>query len=344
MRLRALVLLGALTACFDEPALDDETATLSAGAKRGVSDRIKAIAAQYGSANPLVFAGVPNHETGLVQCWADAPYHCQGPYSAYCGGPVLAGSGDGACHLQRGGLGIYQFDAGTHAQTLAAYGHGILDLDGNVWSGVQTIITKVRHCPNTPWFPNDAAVVAWLGAATPGTGEYETFLTAMAWCYNGCSPTGCSNHWAVREKYRSGAQQLIDLFGWDYWYGNGDCGSGFSTVYGIRAKWESLGGCAWGAPVTNESDAAYGGRFNHFDNGASIYWTEWTAAHEVHGAIRERWAALGWEWSWLGYPISDEYTYDGTPWGMQGIVAESEFEGGWLSYVFATGELVEWPR
>ena len=47
------------------------------------------------------------------------------------------------------------------------------------------------------------------------------------------------------------------------------------------------------------------GRYNHFQNG-SIYWTAITGAHEVHGAIRDRWAALGWERSMLGYPVSDE--------------------------------------
>jgi hypothetical protein len=123
-----------------------------------------------------------------------------------------------------------------------------------------------------------------------------------------------------------------------------DCGTSFTVVGGIREKWQSLGGCGWGRPETDEGAAANGGRFSHFDNGASIYWTPWIGAREVHGRIRDHWAWLGWEWSWLGYPISDEYQYDGTPWGMAGWVAESEFEGGWLSYEFATGNIVEWPR
>src|SRR5262249_42436113 len=38
----------------------------------------------------------------------------------------------------------------------------------------------------------------------------------------------------------------------------------------------------------------------------SIYWTPGTGAHEVHGIIRDKWAALGWERSYLGYPITDE--------------------------------------
>ena len=161
---------------------------------------------------------MPNHETGLVQCWKDAQYHCQGPYSAYCGGPVLAGSGDGPCANKQGGLGMYQFDAGTHAQTLAAYGNGILDLGGNVDGGLNVIIQKIKVCPNIAGVDTDAQAIAWLNTAVPGTPRFEEFLTAMAWCYNGCSPTACSLHQSRREKYRAGVKQLLDGLGHDYWY------------------------------------------------------------------------------------------------------------------------------
>ena len=76
----------------------------------------------------------------------------------------------------------------------------------------------------------------------------------------------------------------------------------------IRDEWSSLG---WersvlGYPLTDETVTPDGiGRYNHFQYG-SIYWNPLTGAHEVHGAIREKWAALGWEQSALGYPISDE--------------------------------------
>lgn len=61
-----------------------------------------------------------------------------------------------------------------------------------------------------------------------------------------------------------------------------------------------------GFPVTDETSTPDGsGRFNHFQGG-SLYWTPSTGAHEVHGAIRDKWASLGWEQSFLGYPVSDE--------------------------------------
>ena len=39
----------------------------------------------------------------------------------------------------------------------------------------------------------------------------------------------------------------------------------------------------------------------------SIYWTPSTGAWSIHGAIRAKWASLGWERSCLGYPVSDEF-------------------------------------
>ncbi|HVW42564.1 MAG TPA: PQQ-dependent sugar dehydrogenase [Amycolatopsis sp.] len=92
-------------------------------------------------------------------------------------------------------------------------------------------------------------------------------------------------------------------------------GNGAHGVWGaIRAQWQRLG---WetgpmGYPVTDELTTPDGvGRYNHFDRAASIYWTPDTGPHEVYGAIRQRWSALGWERSYLGYPRSGEFSFDG---------------------------------
>lgn len=85
---------------------------------------------------------------------------------------------------------------------------------------------------------------------------------------------------------------------------------GAFEVHGaIFAKWASFG---WeqgflGFPLTDESTTPDGvGRYNHFEGG-SIYWTPSTGAWEIHGAIRDKYASLGWERSFLGYPVSDEF-------------------------------------
>jgi uncharacterized protein with LGFP repeats len=106
------------------------------------------------------------------------------------------------------------------------------------------------------------------------------------------------------------------------------------AVYGeIAKKWQSLGGPAGflGLPLTDETGTPDGvGRFNHFQRG-SIYWTPQTQAHEVHGVIRDKWAAMGWERSSLGYPISDEL-----PIG-DGIGRYSNFQGGTLFWSAKAG-------
>ncbi len=93
--------------------------------------------------------------------------------------------------------------------------------------------------------------------------------------------------------------------------------TGAHEVYGaIRQRWAQSG---WelgplNYPVTGERGTPDGvGRFNHFSGsgGGSIYWHPWTGAHEVYGAIRQRWAQSGWELGPLGYPVSGEYEVQG---------------------------------
>jgi uncharacterized protein with LGFP repeats len=101
--------------------------------------------------------------------------------------------------------------------------------------------------------------------------------------------------------------------------------TGAHEVHGdIRIKWAQLGGerSFLGFPTTDELGTPDGrGRFNHFESG-SIYWTPETKAHEVHGAIRDKWSSMGWERSRLRYPISDEKSTS------DGKGRFSEFQGG----------------
>jgi hypothetical protein len=86
--------------------------------------------------------------------------------------------------------------------------------------------------------------------------------------------------------------------------------TGAWSIHGaILARYRALGGPSsfLGYPVTDESgtpDAV--GRFNHFSNAGSVYWTPSTGAWSIHGAIRDKWASLGWERGFLGYPVTDE--------------------------------------
>jgi hypothetical protein len=91
--------------------------------------------------------------------------------------------------------------------------------------------------------------------------------------------------------------------------------TGANAVWGaIGARWLEMGREVFGYPITGELPTPDGrGRFNHFraiqlpdKPEASIYWTPQTGAHPVWGAIRHRWAEMGFERSFLGYPTAQE--------------------------------------
>nr|WP_167108324.1 GH25 family lysozyme [Amycolatopsis granulosa] len=113
-----------------------------------------------------------------------------------------------------------------------------------------------------------------------------------------------------------------------YWSPN----SGAHSIQGaIRDKWAAFGWeKGFGYPTTDESVTPNGtGRYNHFTNNASVYWTSSTGAWSVVGAIRDKWASLGWETSALGYPTSDEYGVTGG--------RRNNFQHGYITWFSANG-------
>jgi uncharacterized protein with LGFP repeats len=116
------------------------------------------------------------------------------------------------------------------------------------------------------------------------------------------------------------------------------------AVYGlIYAKWEEQN---WdrgelGFPVTDETVTPDGiGRYNHFENNASIYWTPNTGAHIVKGYIRRAWADQGWERGRLGYPLTNELVAEGT----NGKGRYSRFEGGEIRWTPEGGAKVTYYK
>jgi len=103
-----------------------------------------------------------------------------------------------------------------------------------------------------------------------------------------------------------GDTRTVDVTGEQVRSAAGLRSSWFDLVTPIDAKHGALGGDAGllGPAVTAETGLV-GGRFRGYRNG-SIYWTPSVGAHEVHGLIRDRWGALGYETGPLGYPTTDE--------------------------------------
>ncbi|WP_447725965.1 LGFP repeat-containing protein [Sphingomonas koreensis] len=112
---------------------------------------------------------------------------------------------------------------------------------------------------------------------------------------------------------------------------NSERGAAFHIKGAIHERWLALGG-KW-IPETDETTTPDGvGRYNHFQGGCSIYWHPDTGAWGVWGDIRKRWAELGWELGYLGYPTSDEGDID------EGGRANS-FQHGWIYWWGDTGAI-----
>lgn len=214
--------------------------------------------------------------------------------------------------------------------------------------------------PAIPDFPTFAAKHPGLGAPiggvkqVPGGGYVQQYQNATAYALFGELPHEV--HGAIRDKYNQlgGPTGFLgfpttDETGCPDGIGRFNHFNGGSIYYHpslgafqigglIQDEWNSLGATQYGYPNTDESGCADGvGRFNHFTSFlpgnetavASIYWTPATGAHEVRGAIHTTWAQLGFETSFLGYPITDERDNDG---GRQ-----SDFQNGSIFWTATAG-------
>ena len=105
---------------------------------------------------------------------------------------------------------------------------------------------------------------------------------------------------------------------------------GTGPVSPVQGLWAAHGGAAGllGPAVTAEANLGDLAAAEHFRSG-SIYWSTATGAHVVLGAIRDKWASIGWQNSPLGFPTTDE------TWLGNGAV--SHFQGGSIYWSPATG-------
>jgi hypothetical protein len=155
---------------------------------------------------------------------------------------------------------------------------------------VANIVAPPNNHP--PGYPNETIYHYFtLVGYNPAT--YEVYVADPA------NFSGNHHYWLTLGKLAT----LIPPKG----YSTYRCGAG-RTMGVIDERYRSFGGCSsfLGAALTDETPTPDGiGRYNVFQNG-SIYWTPQTGAFEVHGAIRDKWAEVGWEAGLLGYPISNE--------------------------------------
>jgi hypothetical protein len=229
------VTLGSIACSESEPDLPEpnwiEPAALDADLMKERAAMIRDAALAAGVTSPVLIAGVAAHESGgLHFCHDEGMTSCPGPASPDCdGGPILAGDSDGACEDKEGGLGFFQFDAGTYSDTLNAFGNEILTINGNTRAGIDFIVHEIRissHTPDLGPFTNPdtqglANALEWLNSVELGGDNYDEYLTVLADNYNGCS-VGCTydscncDHNERKQSYHLGIQSMLAL-GEDFW-------------------------------------------------------------------------------------------------------------------------------
>jgi len=203
-----------LVACV-EPGLETETQEVSTAVRHERYGLIRDAAAEMGLYNAPLLAGIAISETNLAHCQAEATYACKGPASPSCGGgPIIAGAADGPCDLMQGGLGMFQFDAGTYSQTVTTYGESILTIEGNTAQAVNFVVERAIQDIDgvTDWL----TAVAWMNAVPMDAAGMQQWASFIVCRYNGCCTT--SSTCVTRANgYRDNALMAFEEMGADFW-------------------------------------------------------------------------------------------------------------------------------
>jgi hypothetical protein len=219
---RSAVLALTLVACqapggAPAPEVKSSVHALDAETRLARVTAIRDVSAGMGVFNGPLLAGIAESETGMAHCWSEATWACQGPGSPSCeGGPVIAGAADGPCSARQGGLGMFQFDAGTYDDTLARDGEDILLLEGNIAKGVDFVLTRVTE--EIPGAAEWQAAIEWMNAIPMEAGAplMEAWASMIVCRYNGC----CSESSTCiqrRADYRDNAIDVHREYGADFW-------------------------------------------------------------------------------------------------------------------------------
>ena len=217
-----LVLFASLAACLGSSEggsdrLGVARADLSAAARRTRAAQIRDAATANGITQGYLLAGIADAETGMSHCWSELTWACMGPNSSDCGGgPVVAGAGDGPCSIRQGGLGMFQFDAGTFEQTLAREGDRVLYIDGNVAAAVDFVVGMVIRSTYVAGVDNRDQAIAWINTVRVGNAQWDPWIRTVTRYYNGCPESGSC--WPTRyAHYRDNTSGVYTEMGADFW-------------------------------------------------------------------------------------------------------------------------------
>ncbi|MGY3568071.1 hypothetical protein [Sinomonas sp. RB5] len=107
----------------------------------------------------------------------------------------------------------------------------------------------------------------------------------------------------------------------------------FESKGAIRGEWQALGAQdgGLGYPTTGEVSGLKDGGVYQMYQGGALVWSPATGAHESTGAIRSRYAQLGYENGPMGYPTGDEVS------GLTGGGVMQAYQGGAIVWSPTTG-------
>lgn len=179
---------------------------------------IRDSAREVGVYNAALVGGIAISETNLAHCYDEVSFGCPGPASPSCnGGPVIAGGADGPCADMQGGLGMFQFDAGTYAQTIATYGESILTVEGNTAQVVAFLVERMKQ--SIPGVSDWMGAVDYINAIPLESGNAVTdgWGAFLACRYNGCC-SGSATCVTRGNKYRDNGIALYTEMGAEFWH------------------------------------------------------------------------------------------------------------------------------
>jgi uncharacterized protein with LGFP repeats len=208
----------------------------------------------------------------------------------------------------------------------------VVDRFGGIWEGRSGGLDRAVIGAHTGGFNEGTFGVSMIGtytSAAPSAATVESVARVMAWKLGGHyrdarDTARLTSAGGSSSRYPAGQSVTVPTIFAHRDTNKTDCpgDGGYSVLPKIRNRVVELAGAPsgvvydkWlsedgpsgplGEPAVVEGGTRDGGRFNHFQGG-SVYWTPATGAQAVGGAIRGRWASLGWERSRLGYPVTDE--------------------------------------
>ncbi len=207
---------------MDEDDLGVVSSSLTSAQRRVRAGEIRDAAFGAGIEQGWLLAGIADAETNMSHCHSELTWACRGPNSADCGGgPVVAGAGDGPCSLMQGGLGMFQFDAGTFSDTLRREGDRVLSIAGNTQAAVDFVAAMVIRSAYVPSVDTRAEAIAWMNGVRVGNSRWDPWVRTVTHYYNGCAPS-YSCFTSRYAHYRDNTSGVFSEMGADFWDVNVD--------------------------------------------------------------------------------------------------------------------------